>query len=502
MNYAISTIDTSFAHEPFSCQSLLYCLMMRQLRLGISNSTHAMGDDSKWCHTVSRKLIWTVCKRKSFSNFRKNLLHCDVRCRLTQISLQLTSYHPWASWWKNVNGSSYKVTRRQADQNTFRAILCGDSFGREICWSLCWSGLSRLRHATVDFLIGSSGVQLSRRATRGLLAEKRRRFIILIKSRCKCRLEAVAEDSSSSNSRHRTGRTFVVDRCSTRTTSSPRRIASTASTSAECRCWLERMICERNRKARDISSTAAWFTPNTLSWTTATWPCAELKRRSRWERPLRQSNCRKTTSAAARTARWLAGATRRWSAAFLCRTSFKEHFCRLSPTKSATRKVIMLDRERCARCRDSVKELAGGKDESDAQMSSWEISIIRSDSGGPLQCDENLVGIVSYGTRVCAVSMPDVYTRASEYVGELFPDLHFNRTSQMSVFAIWRFQLILDWIEENSSGTAAESSSEASSSGSSAAPTESWNRFSYFQSDPCRMENYKSIKSCPPPAVK
>jgi trypsin len=40
------------------------------------------------------------------------------------------------------------------------------------------------------------------------------------------------------------------------------------------------------------------------------------------------------------------------------------------------------------------------------------------DSGGPLQCDENLVGIVSYGTRVCAVSMPDVYTRASEYVGK------------------------------------------------------------------------------------
>lgn len=38
--------------------------------------------------------------------------------------------------------------------------------------------------------------------------------------------------------------------------------------------------------------------------------------------------------------------------------------------------------------------------------------------GGPLQCDGNLVGIVSYGTRVCAVSMPDVYTRASEYVGK------------------------------------------------------------------------------------
>lgn len=41
-----------------------------------------------------------------------------------------------------------------------------------------------------------------------------------------------------------------------------------------------------------------------------------------------------------------------------------------------------------------------------------------SDSGGPLQCNDNLVGIVSYGTRVCAVSMPDVYTRSSEFVGK------------------------------------------------------------------------------------
>lgn len=42
-----------------------------------------------------------------------------------------------------------------------------------------------------------------------------------------------------------------------------------------------------------------------------------------------------------------------------------------------------------------------------------------SDSGGPLQCDDKLVGIVSYGTRVCAVSYPDVYTRASEFVGNI-----------------------------------------------------------------------------------
>jgi kallikrein 15 len=39
-----------------------------------------------------------------------------------------------------------------------------------------------------------------------------------------------------------------------------------------------------------------------------------------------------------------------------------------------------------------------------------------SDSGGPLVCKGALTGIVSYGTAVCALNMPDVYTRASEYV--------------------------------------------------------------------------------------
>jgi secreted trypsin-like serine protease len=34
-----------------------------------------------------------------------------------------------------------------------------------------------------------------------------------------------------------------------------------------------------------------------------------------------------------------------------------------------------------------------------------------SDSGGPLACNDVLVGIVSYGTRVCAINVPDVYTR-------------------------------------------------------------------------------------------
>ena len=37
-------------------------------------------------------------------------------------------------------------------------------------------------------------------------------------------------------------------------------------------------------------------------------------------------------------------------------------------------------------------------------------------SGGPLACKGNLVGIVSYGTIVCAVGQPDVYTRASSFV--------------------------------------------------------------------------------------
>ncbi|KAG5667514.1 hypothetical protein PVAND_015493 [Polypedilum vanderplanki] len=38
------------------------------------------------------------------------------------------------------------------------------------------------------------------------------------------------------------------------------------------------------------------------------------------------------------------------------------------------------------------------------------------DSGGPLQCDGFLVGIVSYGLVICGLSVPDVYTRASEFV--------------------------------------------------------------------------------------
>lgn len=41
------------------------------------------------------------------------------------------------------------------------------------------------------------------------------------------------------------------------------------------------------------------------------------------------------------------------------------------------------------------------------------------DSGGPLVHEDTLVGIVSYGTAICALGMPDVYTRASMFVGML-----------------------------------------------------------------------------------
>ena len=33
-----------------------------------------------------------------------------------------------------------------------------------------------------------------------------------------------------------------------------------------------------------------------------------------------------------------------------------------------------------------------------------------------MACKGNLVGIVSYGTAICAVGLPDVYTRASSFV--------------------------------------------------------------------------------------
>nr|CBC01169.1 chymotrypsin-like proteinase 6C precursor [Tribolium castaneum] len=38
------------------------------------------------------------------------------------------------------------------------------------------------------------------------------------------------------------------------------------------------------------------------------------------------------------------------------------------------------------------------------------------DSGGPLVCDGKLAGVVSYGLLPCARSIPDVYTRPSQYL--------------------------------------------------------------------------------------
>ncbi|XP_058055663.1 chymotrypsin-1-like [Anopheles bellator] len=37
------------------------------------------------------------------------------------------------------------------------------------------------------------------------------------------------------------------------------------------------------------------------------------------------------------------------------------------------------------------------------------------DSGGPLVCNNQLSGVVSYGTRYCGIGVPDVYTRVSEF---------------------------------------------------------------------------------------
>lgn len=40
---------------------------------------------------------------------------------------------------------------------------------------------------------------------------------------------------------------------------------------------------------------------------------------------------------------------------------------------------------------------------------------MQGDSGGPLARDDLLVGVVSYGTSVCAIGVPDVYTRVSVF---------------------------------------------------------------------------------------
>ncbi|KAG5682207.1 hypothetical protein PVAND_011573 [Polypedilum vanderplanki] len=49
-------------------------------------------------------------------------------------------------------------------------------------------------------------------------------------------------------------------------------------------------------------------------------------------------------------------------------------------------------------------------------MSRFGVGACGGDSGGPLTCNDALAGIVSYGSRICAMGVPDVYTRASEYI--------------------------------------------------------------------------------------
>lgn len=43
--------------------------------------------------------------------------------------------------------------------------------------------------------------------------------------------------------------------------------------------------------------------------------------------------------------------------------------------------------------------------------------IVQGDSGGPLTIEdgEEVIGVVSYGTRICSMGEPDVYTRVSEF---------------------------------------------------------------------------------------
>lgn len=41
--------------------------------------------------------------------------------------------------------------------------------------------------------------------------------------------------------------------------------------------------------------------------------------------------------------------------------------------------------------------------------------VLKGDSGGPLARGNLLVGVVSYGTAICAIGTPDVYTRVSVF---------------------------------------------------------------------------------------
>lgn len=45
-----------------------------------------------------------------------------------------------------------------------------------------------------------------------------------------------------------------------------------------------------------------------------------------------------------------------------------------------------------------------------------ELVFNQGDSGGPLAHDEyGVVGVVSYGTRICSMGEPDVFTRVSKF---------------------------------------------------------------------------------------
>lgn len=47
-----------------------------------------------------------------------------------------------------------------------------------------------------------------------------------------------------------------------------------------------------------------------------------------------------------------------------------------------------------------------------------------SDSGGPLVCDGKQVGIVSFGSALCASGLPNAYTRVSSFTGNERFGLH------------------------------------------------------------------------------
>ncbi|XP_044261156.1 transmembrane protease serine 9-like [Tribolium madens] len=64
------------------------------------------------------------------------------------------------------------------------------------------------------------------------------------------------------------------------------------------------------------------------------------------------------------------------------------------------------------------------------------------DSGGPLVCDGKLAGIVSYGLLPCAHSIPDVYTRPSQYADWIKTVIILRIQSKMDRILVITFALI------------------------------------------------------------